>query len=187
MDIDVEVEADAWLAALPDCERICREAAEAALSPSSSPAHPRESGDPGFLATNVGPIDGAVEAWVPAFAGMSGEMESLSVAILLTDDAEVRQLNRDHRRQDKPTNVLSFPAAETAIGHLGDLALAYETCAREANEQGKPLGHHLAHLVVHGVLHLTGWDHEADAEAEAMERLERTVLARLGVPDPYAS
>jgi probable rRNA maturation factor len=152
MDIDVEVEADAWLAALPDCERICREAAEAALS-----------------------------------AEMETAAADSSVAILLTDDAEVRQLNRDHRRQDKPTNVLSFPAAETAIGHLGDLALAYETCAREANEQGKPLGHHLAHLVVHGVLHLTGWDHEADAEAEAMERLERTVLARLGVPDPYAS
>ncbi len=147
-DVEVEVEADAWLQALPDCESVARAAANLAL------AERAEGGS--------------------------------SVTILLTDDAEVRQLNKDFRRQDKPTNVLSFPAADTAIGHLGDLALAFETCAREADEQGKPLANHLAHLVIHGVLHLSGWDHEADADAEAMEGLERELLARLGVPDPYA-
>jgi probable rRNA maturation factor len=73
------------------------------------------------------------------------------------------------------------------VGHLGDVALAYETCAREAAAQGKPLADHLRHLVVHGVLHLLGLDHEAEADAEAMEARERAVLARLGVPDPYAA
>lgn len=107
------------------------------------------------------------------------------IAILLTDDASVQTLNRDHRDQDKPTNVLAFPAAPTAAPHLGDVALAYETCAREAAEQGKPLADHLAHLVAHGVLHLLGWDHMTEAEAEAMEARERDILARLGTPDPY--
>lgn len=107
------------------------------------------------------------------------------VAILLSDDDAVRALNRDHRRQDKPTNVLSFPAAPSAAPHLGDVALAYETCAREAGEQGKSLADHLTHLVAHGVLHLLGWDHMTEAEAEAMEAREREILARLGTPDPY--
>lgn len=107
------------------------------------------------------------------------------LVILLTDDARSRELNRDHREQDKATNVLSFPAAPSAAPHLGDVALAYETCAREAAEQGKDLGHHLTHLVAHGVLHLLGWDHAVDADAEAMEAQERDLLAQLGVPDPY--
>jgi probable rRNA maturation factor len=109
------------------------------------------------------------------------------VSVLLTDDAEVRVLNADYRGKDKPTNVLSFPAPEFARPHLGDIALAYETCAREAAEQGKPLAAHLAHLVAHGVLHLVGWDHQTEVEAEAMEDLERTILAELGLPDPYAA
>jgi probable rRNA maturation factor len=107
------------------------------------------------------------------------------VVILLTDDDAVRALNRDHRGKDAPTNVLSFPAAPSAAPHLGDVALAFETCAREAAEQGKLLEHHLTHLVAHGVLHLLGWDHHGDADAEAMETLERTILAGLGAPDPY--
>jgi probable rRNA maturation factor len=110
-----------------------------------------------------------------------------AVTVLLTDDAAVRALNRDFRGKDSATNVLSFPAPDTARPHLGDVALGYGVCAREASDQGKPLEHHLAHLTVHGVLHLLGYDHEADAEAEAMEQLERSVLDRLGVPDPYAA
>ena len=105
--------------------------------------------------------------------------------ILLTDDEAVRELNARFRGKDKPTNVLSFPAPPNPFGQLGDIALALGVCEREAREQGKPLADHLRHLVVHGVLHLLGYDHQAEAEAEAMESLERTVLARLGVPDPY--
>ena len=107
------------------------------------------------------------------------------LAIVLTNDSAIHALNRDWRGQDKPTNVLSFPAAASAAPHLGDVALAYETCAREAAEQGKALKHHLAHLVAHGVLHLLGWDHQTDAEADRMEAIERDILARIGVPDPY--
>lgn len=106
--------------------------------------------------------------------------------ILLTDDSSVRDLNARFRQKDAATNVLSFPAPANPEDHLGDIALAFETCLREAREQGKPLAHHLQHLVVHGVLHLLGYDHIGDDEAEAMERLEATVLAGLGVPDPYA-
>jgi probable rRNA maturation factor len=108
------------------------------------------------------------------------------VTILLTDDETVRGLNGRFRHKDAATNVLSFPAPPNPERFLGDLALAYGVCAREAAEQGKPLGHHLQHLTVHGVLHLLGYDHMGDDEAEAMEGLERVVLAELGVPDPYA-
>ncbi len=108
------------------------------------------------------------------------------MVILLTDDATVRDLNARFRAKDSPTNVLSFPAPPNPEGHLGDIALAYETCAAEALTQHKPLAHHLQHLVAHGVLHLIGYDHQTDAEADAMEALERRVLAGLGVPDPYA-
>ena len=108
------------------------------------------------------------------------------VTLLLTDDETVRALNARFRQRDKPTNVLSFPAPHNPERFLGDVALAYGVCAREAAEQGKPLAHHLQHLVAHGVLHLLGYDHEGDDEAEAMEGLERAVLAGLGVPDPYA-
>jgi len=107
------------------------------------------------------------------------------VTLLLTDDATVRDLNARFRQQDKPTNVLSFPALQNPDRFLGDVALAYGVCEREAGEQGKPLAHHLQHLVAHGVLHLLGYDHMSDAEASEMEGLERAVLAGLGVPDPY--
>jgi probable rRNA maturation factor len=108
------------------------------------------------------------------------------VTVLLAGDAEIAELNQRFRRKTGPTNVLSFPAPESARPHLGDLALAYGVCAREAAEQGKPLSDHLAHLVAHGALHLLGWDHRTDDEADAMEALERQVLAALGIPDPYA-
>ena len=119
----------------------------------------------------------------PASAGE----ELGGLTILLTDDASVRELNAQFRHQDSATNVLSFPAPPNPENHLGDVALAYGVCAREAGEQGKPLSQHLQHLTVHGVLHLLGYDHIGDDEAEAMEGLERTVLAGLGVPDPYAA
>jgi probable rRNA maturation factor len=109
------------------------------------------------------------------------------IAIVLTDDSEIRKLNRQWRRKDKPTNVLSFPAADGAgEKHLGDIVIAYETLAREALSEGKPLAHHLAHLALHGYLHLLGYDHDSERKAKAMERLETTILARLGVSDPYA-
>jgi probable rRNA maturation factor len=107
--------------------------------------------------------------------------------LLLTSDDEVRRLNAAFREQDKPTNVLSFPAAANPEAHLGDVALAFGVCAGEAAQQGKPLSAHLQHLVAHGVLHLLGYDHESADEAEIMEGLERDILAALGVADPYAA
>jgi probable rRNA maturation factor len=124
----------------------------------------------------------AVEATL-ASEGAVGE----GVSLLLTDDTAMRDLNRRFRQQDKPTNVLSFPAPQNPERFLGDVALAYGVCAREAAEQGKPLKNHLQHLVAHGVFHLLGYDHETDAQAEEMEGLERAVLAGLGIPDPYAA
>jgi len=109
-----------------------------------------------------------------------------AVAVLLTDDAAVADLNQRFRGKPTPTNVLSFPAPETAYPHLGDVALAYGVCAAEANAQGKSLADHLTHLVVHGVLHLLGYDHEAEADAEVMEQMECEILRRFGVADPYA-
>jgi probable rRNA maturation factor len=109
------------------------------------------------------------------------------VAVLLTSDEAVAELNERFRHKAGPTNVLSFPASANPENHLGDVALAYGVCAREAAEQGKTLEHHLLHLVAHGVLHLLGYDHETDGEAEAMEALERSILQSLGVADPYAS
>ncbi len=113
------------------------------------------------------------------------------VCVVLTDDATVRELNRNWRGLDKATNVLSFPAAEPPgpagpVRHLGDVVIAYETMVREADIDQKLFLHHLSHLTVHGYLHLLGYDHESDAEAEAMEELERKILARLDVPDPYS-
>ncbi len=109
------------------------------------------------------------------------------LAIVLTDDSAIRLLNRDWRGVDKATNVLSFPT-KRAGGEpplLGDIVLAYETIAREARAEHKPFAHHVAHLAVHGFLHLLGYDHVRNADAEAMERLERDVLRRLAIPDPY--
>ncbi len=142
--IEVEIEDEAWTAALPDAAARVERAATAAL----------------------GTIGG-------------------DVVVLLTDDAAVQELNARFRDKDRSTNVLSFPAAESAAPHLGDLVLAFGVCAAEARTQGKSLADHLSHLTVHGVLHLLGRDHEAEAEAEAMEAEERAILASLGVADPY--
>ena len=117
--------------------------------------------------------------------------EDLEATILLTDDAAVRELNRTWRGKDNPTNVLSFPADMPAPPgeprHLGDIALAYETLSREAESSGKTVSNHMTHLVVHGVLHLLGYDHEDDAEAELMEAREVAALEALGVPSPYCA
>lgn len=111
-----------------------------------------------------------------------------TVAIALADDATLQSLNRQFRDKDKPTNVLSFPTDASdplGSGQLGDIALALQTLKREAAEQGKSLRRHLLHLVVHGALHLLGYDHERPGQARRMEALEREILAGLGQPDPY--
>jgi probable rRNA maturation factor len=111
------------------------------------------------------------------------------LAIVLTDDSGIRLLNRDWRGIDAATNVLSFAVgssnAAKAGEHLGDIVLAYESIAREARNEGKPFAHHVAHLAVHGFLHLVGYDHETAKEAAVMERTERDILRQLAIPDPY--
>jgi probable rRNA maturation factor len=112
------------------------------------------------------------------------------LAVVLSDDAAIRALNRDWRGKDAATNVLSFPAKDARSDRraphlLGDIVIAHETVAREAAAEDKPFMHHLVHLAVHGFLHLAGYDHETNKDAAAMERLEIAILARLDVPDPY--
>jgi probable rRNA maturation factor len=120
-----------------------------------------------------------------AFAG-TRRAGARSLTIALADDTEVRALNSRDRKKDKPTNVLSYPSGERAF--LGDVVLARQTVWREAKVQKKSPADHVTHLVVHGVLHLLGYDHEtSDADAERMEALERRVLAKLGIADPYAA
>lgn len=111
----------------------------------------------------------------------------VEIAILLTDDSAIRLLNRQWRGVDTATNVLSFPSENTG-GHapfIGDIVLAQQTIAREASAEYKPFAHHLAHLAVHGFLHLLGYDHENLKDATVMERLERKILRRLAIPNPY--
>jgi probable rRNA maturation factor len=167
--VDVLIDAQAWQT-LPEAEDIVRRAiAFAAASgveirrPDTRPA-PRKRGK---------------AAW--------------RLCILLSGDERIARLNGQWRGQEKPTNVLSFPApvlfdaAPNENTPLGDIAIAYETLAREAEENGLEVSNHLSHLVVHGFLHLLGYDHHMDDEAERMERLERDILARMGVDDPYAA
>lgn len=121
----------------------------------------------------------------------SGNQPDSELSLVFTDDAAIKELNNDWRDKDKPTNVLSFPAFPIKPGQapgpmLGDIVIARETVVREAEDEEKSFDHHLTHLIVHGVLHLLGYDHETDDEAEEMEQLERKILARLAIPDPYA-
>lgn len=159
--IEIRVEAAGWTEAMADAAGTCRASAAAALA----------------VAT-------------PADRGAA-------LSVLLSDDDTVRCLNRTYRGRDEATNVLSFaqrgpsetqqeerwPRAEAVL--LGDIVVAFGVTAREADAAGRPIADHLSHLIVHGVLHLLGYDHEDDAEAEIMEQLETRVLAGLGVPDPY--
>ncbi|OYY67865.1 rRNA maturation RNAse YbeY [Sphingomonas sp. 28-63-12] len=128
--------------------------------------------------------------------GWIGKPFTAEISVRLTDDAEVQTLNRDYRHKDKPTNVLSFPmiapdlldtVANTDDGEvlLGDIVLAFGVCESEASEKGVTLQDHATHLIVHGTLHLLGYDHQGQVEAEAMEQIERDVLATLGIADPY--
>lgn len=127
--------------------------------------------------------------------------EAFEISLLGCDDARIAVLNQEFRGKPTPTNVLSWPAEDLSPdqpggppaapqpmfdGELGDIAIAYETCLREAAEQGKPPQHHLLHLLAHATLHLLGYDHETDADAAVMERLECEILVSLGVPDPYS-
>ena len=130
--------------------------------------------------------------WVAA--ALEGRIREADLAIRIVDSKEGRALNRHYRGKDYATNVLSFPA-DVAEGVklpkgvkmplLGDLVICAPVVAREAREQGKPLNAHYAHLTVHGTLHLLGWDHEDECDAECMETLERAILAGLGIEDPY--
>jgi probable rRNA maturation factor len=119
---------------------------------------------------------------VPSPSATGEEPQELS--LVFTDNAAIQRLNRQYRGKDKPTNVLSFPQASGPL--LGDIVLAWETVRDEAALAEKPLEAHMAHLIVHGFLHLLGYDHEAQAEAEEMEALERAALRRMGIADPYA-
>ena len=133
----------------------------------------------------------AIETAASMVEADTGDAE---LAVMLTDDSGIRTLNKNWRGQDKPTNVLSFPAlqptgsatSDDVPRMLGDIAIAYQTTRKEADDEQKPFDHHLSHLAVHGFLHLIGYDHEKDDDAEAMESLEREILAQLSIPDPYA-
>jgi probable rRNA maturation factor len=136
----------------------------------------------------------AAKATVRRAVAQAADLLSTSaaeLAILLTDDSAIRSLNRQWRGIDAATNVLSFPSKQAGGApphggdHVGDIVLAYETITREAGTERKPFAHHVAHLAVHGYLHLMGYDHEREKEANAMEETERRILRRLAIPDPY--
>jgi len=139
----------------------------------------------------LGEVEALAERAVTAALAVASDAprKPIEISVLLADDATIRELNREWRGKDKPTNVLSFPAPEQpgvpGPRHLGDLALAFETLEREARDEDKPLADHATHLIVHGTLHLLGYDHETTGEAEIMEALEVKALARLGIADPY--
>ncbi len=148
----------------------------------------------------AGEWEALAERVAEAVQGVTEELANprLSVSLLFTNDAEVHTLNREWRDRDKPTNVLSFPmlarddllalSDEGPPEMLGDLALAHETCAREAADKGISVEHHTAHLITHGLLHLAGYDHEtSDEDADTMESLEIAILAKMGIADPYAT
>ncbi len=151
--IDIEIEEEGWLDALPD-------------------------------------VVSVVETGVSAALRAAKFSEQADIVVLLCSDAEMRQLNAEYRQKDAPTNVLSFPAPKSmrikgVLEHLGDMSLGLETCVREAKEQKKTLKNHVLHLSIHGALHLLGYDHQDDEEANVMEALERDILKDLGVADPY--
>jgi probable rRNA maturation factor len=141
--------------------------------------------------SEVADIEALARRAVAAALGVASDAprDPVEVSLLLTDDAGVRELNSAWRGKDKPTNVLSFPAPEQpgvpGPRHLGDIALAFETLQREARDEGKTVADHAAHLIVHGTLHLLGYDHETTGEAEIMEALEVKALKSLGIGDPY--
>ena len=134
----------------------------------------------------------AVRGWVERTVRATDSAGNAEVSVRIVDEAEMQALNREYRDQDKPTNVLAFPAGDAGfalpgdIPLLGDVVVCAGVVAREADQQGKPLEHHWAHMLVHGTLHLLGYDHVGDEQAEAMEALERRILDEFGIADPYA-
>ena len=165
LELDVLIDEQGWEKALPDVGARCREAARAAWEESAP-------NQPGVL------------------------HEAATACVLLTSDERIRTLNRQFRGLDEPTDVLSFPAVEADVlaaagaegppPELGDIVIALQTTLADATLEGRPVCDHLSHLVIHGMLHLLGYDHQRDAEAEEMEALEGRILAGLGIPDPYA-
>lgn len=134
------------------------------------------------------PAEKRLQRWLDTALEIVGSTEALEVTVRLTDNDEIRELNHEYRGKDAPTNVLSFPCdwdlpEEPRL--LGDIVIAVEVVNREAKEQNKKMEAHWAHIVVHGLLHLLGYDHLNDADAEKMETLEKQILAKLGFPDPY--
>ena len=133
-----------------------------------------------------------IREWVEHTIRVTGPRRDCDVSIRIVDAGEMQALNRDYRDQDKPTNVLAFPAGDDGFAPpgetplLGDIVVCAGVVAREAAEQGKPPGHHWSHMLVYGTLHLLGHDHVTDPQAQAMEALERRILESLGIADPYA-
>ena len=173
LDISFSLESGDWETAVADVERLTEGAARGAFEAAEKPEI----------------LDGDTP---------------VEMSLVLADDALVQTLNRDYRDKDKPTNVLSFAllddlddtdeSTDDVLARdqgmpilIGDVILAFETVQREALEQGKSFGDHLTHLVIHGVLHLLGYDHQSDPDADRMERLETSILARLGIADPYSA
>jgi probable rRNA maturation factor len=145
------------------------------------------------LWSKLADLDALVEHALQAARLEAGKtlINGAEVSLLFCDDGRIQELNRDWRGLDKPTNVLSFPAAPAdrlaSAPLLGDIAIAFETVTKEARDEDKSLSDHTSHMIVHGFLHLLGYDHENEEEAEEMEDLERRALARLGIADPYAA
>ena len=142
------------------------------------------------IANGIPPV-GDIQRWVAAAVAAKATDPATEVSVRVVDEDEMQTLNRDYRDQDKPTNVLSFPAGDVqglptgTDTSLGDIVVCATVVAREASEQGKLLDDHWGHMLVHGVLHLLGHDHMTESEADEMERLEREILAGLGIADPY--
>ena len=138
------------------------------------------------------PTSDDIREWIERTVAAVDPDRDADVSVRIVDEQEMRALNRDYREQDKPTNVLAFPAGDTGfvppgeMPLLGDIVVCAAVVAREADEQGKPPGHHWSHMLVHGTLHLLGHDHVTDPQAQAMEALERQILDSLGIADPYA-
>jgi probable rRNA maturation factor len=138
------------------------------------------------------PTSDDIREWIERTVAAADPDRDADVSVRIVDEQEMRALNRDYREQDKPTNVLAFPAGDTGfvppgeMPLLGDIVVCAAVVAREADEQGKPPGHHWSHMLVHGTLHLLGHDHVTDPQAQAMEALERQILDSLGIADPYA-
>ena len=180
--VDIAVGVGPWLAEA-ELRAFAEEAVAAAilvLREQGAPSHPSPSSSPQQGGESRGARPSVLPLWPPQQGGSE-------VSILFTDDAQMRELNRDYRGVDKATNVLSFaqPGGPHPGPLLGDIILAFETVEREAALAGKPFRAHMGHLIVHGFLHLLGYDHEAESEAEEMEALERAALARMGIADPY--